>query len=123
MNGIAKLILYRRHAVILFLVIGVLALPPLVSAQTVNRTPEKAIQQTKKATAVLERAMSNANERIPKALLDTVVAVAVLADVKKVSLLIEGVGTGRGVVSRRGPGGKWGPPRLFIWEQAALAHK
>src|SRR5947207_11131933 len=94
MNGVANLIRHRRQAFILSLAIGGLALPPLVPAQQANRTPEKAVQQTKKATAVLERAMSNANERIPKALLDTVVAVAVLPDVKKVSLLIEGVGTG-----------------------------
>ena len=54
--------------------------------------------------------MAKPDQRIPKALLTKAVAVAVLTDVKKFGFLIEGGGTGRGVVSRRLPSGKWSAP-------------
>jgi lipid-binding SYLF domain-containing protein len=75
--------------------------------------PAKAVQQTKKATALLEQAMAKPEQRIPKALLTKATAVAVLTDVKKVGMLIEGVASGRGVVTRRFPDGHWSAP-VFI---------
>jgi lipid-binding SYLF domain-containing protein len=77
------------------------------------RAPENAIKQANKSSAALERALANANERIPKALLDKAMAVAVLPDVKKVSMIFEGAGVGRGVVARRGANGEWSPPAFI----------
>jgi len=75
--------------------------------------PAKAVKQSKKAADLLERAMAKPEERIPKALLNRAVAVAVLTDVKRMGLLIEGVASGRGVVSRRLPNGKWTAPAFI----------
>jgi lipid-binding SYLF domain-containing protein len=113
MNSLANHIRSRRQISFSFFAISVLVFCSQLSAQQANRTPQKAVEQSKKAVTVLERAMSNSNERIPKALLDNVAAIAVLSDVKKASLLIEGVAMGRGVVSRRGADGKWGPPAFI----------
>jgi len=113
MNSLARHTRNHRQISFSFFALSVLALSSQLSAQQANRTPQKAVEQSKKAAAVLERAMSNANERIPKALLDQAVAVAVLPDVKKASLLFEGVGMGRGVVSRRSADGRWGPPAFI----------
>ncbi len=89
-----------------------LALSPLLCrAQTTSpMPPQKAIEQSKKAAKTLDAALANIDQRIPKALLSKAVAVAVLPDVKKVSLLFEGAGTGRGVVARRLANGTWSPP-------------
>ena len=89
-----------------------LALNPLSSrAQTTSHPPpQKAVEQSKKAAKTLDAALANVEQRIPKALLTKAVAVAVLSDVKKVSLLFEGAGTGRGVVARRLANGTWSPP-------------
>ena len=81
--------------------------------------PDKAIQQTKKATDLLQQAMTKPDERIPRALLEKAVAVAVITDMKKAGLLIEGVGSGRGVVTRRFPNGKWSAPAYI--HMAALS--
>jgi lipid-binding SYLF domain-containing protein len=83
---------------------------PAVAQKPGHAVPPKAIQQSKKATDLLELAMAKPDARIPKALLEKTVAVAVITDFKKAGLLIEGVGSGRGVVTRRFANGKWGPP-------------
>jgi len=112
MNSLANHIRNRRQISFSFFAISVLALSSL-SAQQTKPTPQKAVERSKKAAAVLEHAMSNASERIPRALLDKVVAIAVVPDVKQAGLLIESLGTGRGVVSRRGADGGWGPPAFI----------
>lgn len=83
---------------------------PLWAQKPTRPAPAKAVQQSKKATDLLELAMAKSDQRIPKALLTKTVAVAVLTDVKKFGLLIEGAATGRGVVVRRFPDGKWSAP-------------
>lgn len=83
-------------------------------AQEIKYTaPKNAIEQSKKGARALEAALANAELSIPRALLTKAVAVAVLPDVKKVSMLFEGAGVGRGVVSRRMASGAWSPP-VFI---------
>ena len=69
--------------------------------------PTKAVERSRKAADVLESAMAQPEARIPKALLSKATAVAVITEVKTVGLLINGVGQGYGVVSRRLPDGKW----------------
>jgi lipid-binding SYLF domain-containing protein len=51
--------------------------------------------------------MAKPDVRIPKALLSKAMAVAVFTEVKTVGLLVNGVGQGYGVVTRRLPNGKW----------------
>jgi len=94
-------------------VIGILLLSlaaPVVGQKPNRPASTKAVHQSKKATDLLELAMAKSDQRIPKALLTQAVAVAVFTDVKKFGLLIEGAGTGRGVVSRRFPNGRWSAP-------------
>jgi lipid-binding SYLF domain-containing protein len=81
--------------------------------------PVKAVQQSKKACDLLELAMAKPDERIPKALLTKAVAVAVITEMKTVGFLIEGGGSGRGVVTRRFPNGRWSPPAYI--RMAALS--
>jgi lipid-binding SYLF domain-containing protein len=103
----------NRFSYLAFLIVATcLALNPLLSrAQTTpHPPPQKAVEQSKKAAKTLDAALANLDQRIPKALLTKAVAVAVLPDVKKISLLIEGAGTGRGVVARRLANGTWSPP-------------
>lgn len=69
--------------------------------------PTKAVERSRKAADVLESAMAQPEARIPKALLSKAMAVAVITEVKTVGLLINGVGQGYGVVTRRLPNGKW----------------
>ena len=69
--------------------------------------PMKAVERSRKAANVLVSAMAQPEARIPKALLSKAMAVAVITDVKTVGLLINGVGQGYGVVTRRLPNGKW----------------
>jgi len=69
--------------------------------------PSKAVERSRKAADVLESAMAKPDARIPKALLSKAMAVAVITEVKTVGLLINGVGQGYGVVTRRLPNGKW----------------
>jgi len=63
--------------------------------------------------------MAKPEARIPKALLVKAVAVAVITDMKTFGFLIEGGGSGSGVVTRRFPNGKWSPP-VYI-RMAALS--
>jgi len=101
-----------RFSLRALVIVACLALNPVLSrAQTPpHPPPQKAVEQSTKAAKTLDTALANLDQRIPKALLSKAVAVAVLPDVKKVSLLIEGAGTGRGVVTRRLANGTWSPP-------------
>jgi len=82
-----------------------------ISAQkTARAVPAKAIERSKKAVDLLQLAMAKPDERIPKALLTKAVAVAVITEMKTVGFLIEGGGSGRGVITRRFANGKWSPP-------------
>ncbi len=103
----------RTHHLV-FTFVGIflssLSIAPIVAQKPGRGVPAKAIHQSKKATDLLELAMAKPDARIPKALLEKAVAVAVITDFKKAGLLIEGVGSGRGVVTRRFPSGKWCSP-------------
>ena len=75
---------------------------------TEKPVPTKAVERSRKAADVLESAMAQPEARIPKALLSKAMAVAVMiTEVKTVGLLINGVGQGYGVVTRRLPNGNW----------------
>jgi lipid-binding SYLF domain-containing protein len=89
-----------KHALVLFILLTLtnIAQKPV---------PSKAVERSRKAASVLESAMAQPEARIPKALLSKAMAVAVITDVKTVGLLINGVGQGYGVVTRRLPNGKW----------------
>jgi SH3 domain-containing YSC84-like protein 1 len=82
-----------------------------VRAQKGNHAvPAKAVERSKKAAELLDSAMAKPSERIPAALLTKTAAVAVFPEVKKAGLLIEGVASGRGVITRRLSNGKWSVP-------------
>jgi len=87
-----------------------LLIAPLVAQKPERAIPLKAVQQSKQAANLFELAMAKPGERIPKALLSKVVAVAVINNMKTVGLIFEGAGDGRGVVTRRFANGKWSPP-------------
>jgi lipid-binding SYLF domain-containing protein len=72
--------------------------------------PAKAVERARKASKVLELAMTKPEARIPKALLSKAVAVAVITDMKTIGFLIDSGGEGYGVVTRRFPDGSWSRP-------------
>src|ERR1044071_524869 len=89
-----------KHALILLILLA-------LTNMAQKPVPTKAVERSRKAADVLESAMAKPEARIPKALLSKATAVAVITDVKTVGLLINGVGQGYGVVTRRLPNGKW----------------
>jgi len=86
------------------------------SAQKSNKgylkAHKEAREQTNKATKVFRQIMSTPDKAIPKELLDKAEAVAVFPDVIKAGFLLVGGRGGRGVISRRIPGG-WSAPAFF----------
>jgi lipid-binding SYLF domain-containing protein len=106
-------------AILLAILLLTNALVSTNAQKPAHAVPLKAIQRSKKAADLLELAMAKPDERIPKALLTKAVAVAVINDMKTVGFLIEGGGTGRGVVTRRFANGKWSPPAYI--HMAALS--
>ncbi len=86
------------------------------SAQKSNKgylkAQKDAREQTAKATKVFRQIMSTPDKAIPKELLDKAEAVAVFPDVIKAGFLLVGGRGGRGVISRRIPGG-WSAPAFF----------
>jgi len=86
------------------------------SAQKNNKgylkAAKEAREQTNKATKVFRQIMSTPDKAIPKELLDKAEAVAVFPDVIKAGFLLVGGRGGRGVISRRIPGG-WSAPAFF----------
>ena len=92
----------------------ILSLSIAGSAQTRERSTKKvreAAQQAAKAARVFEEIMAIPDKAIPKELLDRAEAVAVFPSVLKAGFVVGGRG-GRGVISRRVPGG-WGAPAFF----------
>lgn len=107
-----------------FVAFGILLLVASVAAQKAAPVvPAKAVQQSQKASDLFNLAMALPDKRIPRALLDNVVAVAVITDMKTAGLLIEGVGMGRGVVARRFPNGKWGAPAYIRMAAMSIGPK
>ncbi len=68
--------------------------------------------QSAKAAKVFREVMNVPEKAIPKDLLDRAEAVAVFPDVLKAGIIIVGGRGGRGVISRRVPGG-WSAPAFF----------
>jgi lipid-binding SYLF domain-containing protein len=103
------------------LLVGVL-LVVILPAMGQNRTaaPMRAGQQSKKAADFLEMIMAKPEERIPRALISKVEAIAVFNDVKNVGLLIDSFSYGRGVVSRRLTSGKWSLPAYCFLRGASF---
>lgn len=73
---------------------------------------QEAREQTNKAAKVFRQVMSVPDKAIPKELLEKAEAVAVFPDVIKAGILFVGGRGGRGVISRRLPGG-WSAPAFF----------
>lgn len=112
----------RRDKTRAALLAGVLlSVLPVVAQNKNPATIKRAAQQSKKAANLLETIMVKPEQRIPKALVGKVEAVAVFNDVKKVGFLIEGFTYGRGVISRRLTNGKWSPPAYCFLKGASIA--
>jgi len=73
---------------------------------------EEAREQANKAAKVFRQIMSTPERAIPRELIDKAEAVAVFPDVIKAGFLLIGGRGGRGVISRRIPGG-WSAPAFF----------
>jgi lipid-binding SYLF domain-containing protein len=72
----------------------------------------EAREQANKAAKVFRQIMSTPERAIPRELIDKAEAVAVFPDVIKAGFLLVGGRGGRGVISRRIPGG-WSAPAFF----------
>ncbi|HEV7903751.1 MAG TPA: lipid-binding SYLF domain-containing protein, partial [Pyrinomonadaceae bacterium] len=72
----------------------------------------EARDQANKAAKVFRQIMSTPERAIPRELIDKAEAVAVFPDVIKAGFLLVGGRGGRGVISRRIPGG-WSAPAFF----------
>src|SRR5687767_11535915 len=72
----------------------------------------EARKQAEKAAKVFRQIMSVPDKAIPRELLQNAEAVAVFPDVFKAGLLLVGGRGGKGVISRRIPGG-WSAPAFF----------
>ncbi|HEV2803138.1 MAG TPA: lipid-binding SYLF domain-containing protein [Pyrinomonadaceae bacterium] len=86
-----------------------------VPAQTSKKelkAQEEAREQANKAAKVFRQIMSTPERAIPRELIDKAEAVAVFPDVIKAGFLLVGGRGGRGVISRRIPGG-WTAPAFF----------
>ena len=76
------------------------------------KSQEEARKQATKAATVFRQIMSTPERAIPRELIDKAEAVAVFPDVIKAGFLLVGGRGGRGVISRRIPGG-WSAPAFF----------
>ncbi|HYG10167.1 MAG TPA: lipid-binding SYLF domain-containing protein [Pyrinomonadaceae bacterium] len=77
-----------------------------------RKAQEEAREQANKAAKVFRQIMSTPDRAIPRDLIDKAEAVAVFPDVIKAGFLLVGGRGGRGVISRRIPGG-WSAPAFF----------
>ncbi|HEX8424206.1 MAG TPA: lipid-binding SYLF domain-containing protein, partial [Pyrinomonadaceae bacterium] len=77
-----------------------------------RKAQEDAREQTNKAAKIFRQIMSTPERAIPRELIDKAEAVAVFPDVIKAGFLLVGGRGGRGVISRRIPGG-WSAPAFF----------
>ena len=117
--------MHRIHSTSTFVAFGffLLAVASVAAQKPASVVPAKAVEQSQKASVLFTLAMAKPEERIPKALLENVVAVAVITDMKTAGLLIEGVGMGRGVVARRFANGKWGAPAYIRMAAMSIGPK
>ena len=76
------------------------------------KAQKDAREQANKAAKVFRQIMSTPERAIPRELIDKAEAVAVFPDVIKAGFLLVGGRGGRGVISRRIPGG-WSAPAFF----------
>ena len=72
---------------------------------------QRARDEAREATQLLNRVMSNPAKSIPRSLLQRAQAIAIFTNVKKGGFIIGGTG-GDGVISRR-TGKTWGPPVYY----------
>ncbi|HMF55429.1 MAG TPA: lipid-binding SYLF domain-containing protein [Pyrinomonadaceae bacterium] len=77
-----------------------------------SRKTQEAARQAAKAARVFDQIMGAPDRRIPQDLLDRAEAIGVFPGVVKAGILIVGGRGGRGVISRRIPGG-WSAPAFF----------
>ena len=102
----------RRLTSALLCALALTALTSGAAAQTSKKqlkAQEEAREQANKAAKVFRQIMSTPERAIPRELIDKAEAVAVFPDVIKAGFLLVG---GRGVISRRIPGG-WSAPAFF----------
>jgi hypothetical protein len=97
-----------KQALVLLILLALTALTN-IAQKPGHAVPIKAVERSRKAANVLELAMAKSDARIPKVLLSSAVAVAVVTEMKTIGLLIDSGGDGYGVVTRRFPTGKWEP--------------
>jgi lipid-binding SYLF domain-containing protein len=90
---------------------AVLDAPAQISKKDL-KAQEEAREQANKAAKVFRQIMSTPERAIPRDLIDKAEAVAVFPDVIKAGFLLIGGRGGRGVISRRIPGG-WSAPAFF----------
>ena len=105
---------FRRHLTCVIGLALILSLAAAVPAQTRPKSTKKmraAAKQSAKAARVFEQIMAVPDKAIPKNLLDKAEAIAVFPSVIKAGFIVGGRG-GRGVISRRVPGG-WSAPAFF----------
>lgn len=102
----------RAGLYLVLLTLTMFALPREASAQSrsAKRTAE-ATRRAQNAARVFTRIMNVPDQAVPQALLDKAEAVAVFPGVIKAGFIVGGRG-GRGVISRRLPGG-WSAPAFF----------
>ncbi|HEX8455857.1 MAG TPA: lipid-binding SYLF domain-containing protein [Pyrinomonadaceae bacterium] len=105
----------RRLTSALLCALALTALTSGAAAQTSKKqlkAQEEAREQANKAAKVFRQIMSTPERAIPRELIDKAEAVAVFPDVIKAGFLLVGGRGGRGVISRRIPGG-WSAPAFF----------
>ncbi len=105
---------FRRHLACVIGLALVLSLAATVPAQTRPKSTKRmreAAKRSAKAARVFEQIMAVPDKAIPKNLLDKAEAIAVFPSVIKAGFIVGGRG-GRGVISRRVPGG-WSAPAFF----------
>jgi lipid-binding SYLF domain-containing protein len=105
----------RRLTVALLCALALASATTGATAQTGKKelkAQAEARQQATKAAKVFRQIMSTPERAIPRELIDKAEAVAVFPDVIKAGFLLVGGRGGRGVISRRIPGG-WSAPAFF----------
>jgi lipid-binding SYLF domain-containing protein len=105
----------RRLTAALLCALALTAAASGATAQTNKgylKSQKEAREQATKAAKVFRQIMSTPERAIPRELIDKAEAVAVFPDVIKAGFLLVGGRGGRGVISRRIPGG-WSAPAFF----------
>src|SRR5688572_3944112 len=114
MKNLMKRDVAQLRAAMAVALLGVLMLGGAVSSSAQSKSAKKTAQATKRAqdaAQVFTKIMNVPENAIPQSLLDKAEAVAVFPGVIKAGFIVGGRG-GRGVISRRLPGG-WSAPAFF----------